>query len=51
MAKLAKKYNSKNYIYDTLLVGIISNGYIYWHLRKNLSFISKTKILNSINED
>lgn len=46
MAKLAKKYNSKNYVYDSLFVGVISsNGFIYWHYRKNGKYFTKTKII------
>ena len=44
MARLAKKYNAKSYVYDGIFVGIISNGYIFWHLKKNHMYISKTKI-------
>lgn len=46
MEKLAKKkYNSNHYVYDRIYVGVISNGYIHWHLKANLKYLNKTKII------
>jgi hypothetical protein len=44
MANKAKEYNTKEYVYDSVFVGFISNGFIYWHLRRNMKYCFKAKI-------
>lgn len=47
MSSLAKKYSTKNYMYDCVMVGFVCADVIYWHSRRNGKYICKTKRLSS----